>query len=287
MAQSPTELLLAALAAAGVGIVAGVFGIGGGFLLIPVLNIVLKVPMHWAVGSTACQLLGPATTIVLSRRVRPDDFRLPLVVTGGLLIGVMLGADVLHQSIRMSDGDSTADIIVLSVYVCLLAVLGAFSLFETSRAAAGVPIPRLHILQWPIPPRVALSSDFRGPVSVTVLAWFGLLVGFISGLIGISGGLLVLPGLIYLMGLTSKRAVVNSIIIVWLVAAQSTVVHAWLGHVQLPLAIALMIGGTIGARLGSEIGQRISGRSLRRNFGWLTLATAALSSLQLVRLLSE
>ncbi|REJ93134.1 MAG: sulfite exporter TauE/SafE family protein [Planctomycetota bacterium] len=290
MPVSPTDLVLAAVAAAVIGLVSGIFGIGGGFLLVPVLNVGLGVPMHIAVGSAACQLLGPATTIALARKVRLADTRLPLLISGGLLIGVFLGADVLrrasaHASSDAGGGAETADVIVLSVYLGILLFLGVFSLYETHRAEAGRPLQPLQIGVWPVPPRVLLPIEFSERVSVTILAWLGLLVGFVSGLIGIGGGLLAVPGMIYLLGVPTQRAVTWSNIIVWIVALQSTIVHAWYGHVLLPLVASLLLGGTVGARIGTGVGQRMRGRQLRRSFGWLTLATAGMTLIRLVVLL--
>jgi uncharacterized membrane protein YfcA len=289
MDLTTANLLLVTAAAAAVGLLAGIFGVGGGFLLIPVLNIGLGVPMHIAVGTTACQLLGPSTTVLLARRTRPADWRLPLIVAGGVFIGVLLGTDLLRRTTHAESQSGLtvdpADLLVLSVYSVLLTVLGTFSLWETARADRQRPIRRLRLAGRPIPPFARLPDDSPGPVSITVLAWFGLLVGFVAGLIGIGGGLLVLPGMIYLFDIPAQRAVTNATMIVWLVAAQSTVAHAWHGNVELPLVACLLLGGTVGARIGSDIGQRLKARQLRRSFGWLALATAAVVGGQLGRLL--
>ena len=156
MPLSPTDLLLAALAAAVIGLISGVFGIGGGFLLVPVLNVGLGIPMHLAVGSAACQLLGPATTVALARGVRLENVRLPVLISGGLLIGVFLGADVLrratlHSSSEDVSGPETADIVVLSVYLGILLCLGLFSIYETHRADNRRPLQPLQIGYWRLP----------------------------------------------------------------------------------------------------------------------------------------
>ena len=86
MNSGALELALVGLAGGGIGFVSGMFGIGGGFLIVPVLNIGLKVPIELAVGAGACQGLGPATTALLARRVSTADVRMPLTIAGGLFV---------------------------------------------------------------------------------------------------------------------------------------------------------------------------------------------------------
>ncbi len=92
------DLLLVALVGAVVGFISGVFGVGGGFLIVPLLNIGLGLPMQIAVGSAACQVLGPATTCLLARRLTIEDLRLPAMIFGGLSVGVLTGADILRRT---------------------------------------------------------------------------------------------------------------------------------------------------------------------------------------------
>jgi uncharacterized membrane protein YfcA len=82
-----TELLLAMLINGMIGFLSGVFGFGGGFLLVPVLNVALGIPMTFAAGASACQVLGPATTSLLARNIEARRFRLPLIISGGLFLG--------------------------------------------------------------------------------------------------------------------------------------------------------------------------------------------------------
>ena len=88
--------------------------------------------------------------------------------------------------------------------------------------------------------------------------------------------MVLLPALIYLLGLRTHKAVLNTVVIVWIIALQATVVHAWHGNIDLMLVIALLLGGTLGARIGSEVSQKMGGGQLRSGFGWLLLATALL-----------
>ena len=279
----------AVVAGGAVGYLSGLFGVGGGFLLVPLLNIVLGIPIELAVGAGPCQVLGPATTSLLARRVRKADLRLPLTIAVGLLIGVFGGARLLEAAKRHGkiawNGQSiaVAELVVLSLYWGLLVVLGIFFLWEVRRSQQRRPIPRGWIRRWRLPPYARLPDSEGPPISIPIVAWFAMAVGFLAGLIGTSGGLILLPSLIYLVGLTTHRAVLNTIVIVWIVAAQSTVAHAWHGNINLVLVMALLLGGTIGARLGSITSLRLGGRQLRHRFGWLLIGTAVLIAARLAK----
>lgn len=265
-----------------VGAVSAVFGVGGGFILVPVLNSLMGTPIDIAVGSTACYVLGPATTALLYRRVQRIDWRLPLIITGGLMVGVLLGGSTLNFFKKASHTLLSADVVVLGVYLILLSVLGVFSLWESERAARFRPIPRGWLNQVLIPPVRVLEEWNDRRVSITVLVWFGVAVGFLSGLLGISGGLLIVPGLLYLFAVPAQQTIASSMIVVWIVSFQSTIMHGWSGNIDLALVASLLAGGTIGARFGSSVGRRLGSQQLRRNFGVLALCTAAFVAIRLL-----
>lgn len=279
------EFVLVTIVGAGVGLIAGLFGIGGGFLIVPALNMLLGLPMQIAVGSAACQVLGPATTSVLARRVAWDELRLPLIVAGGLFAGVFAGAGVLNHLTESSRAGTAAiwdvETVVLAIYLCLLLVLGLFALWESGRELAHKPIPVGWLALVPLSPKTQIEGVHQ-PLSIVVLAWFGLGVGFLSGLLGISGGLLLLPGLVYLIGLDWQRAVTASMLIVWCVAVQSTIAHSLHDHIRLVVVIGLLLGGTFGARIGVEWSSRVHPVRGRQSFGWLALVTAATIGLKLL-----
>ncbi|WP_166830849.1 sulfite exporter TauE/SafE family protein [Thalassoroseus pseudoceratinae] len=286
-----TNLAACALASGIIGVLAGMFGFGGGFLLVPVLNILLGVPIEYAAGASACQVLGPATTSLLARKIQWSSFRLPLILSGGLLVGVNLGARLLAFAREAGDvvvngrSLSIAELVVLPTYWAVLLLLGIFSLYEAHRSRSNRPVGRGWLMHWRIPPNAPLEEFDGRPTSIPVLAWFGFGVGLLSGLLGNSGGLVLLPGLVYLLGMPTQQAVVSSLVIVWINSILATASHAWLGHVHLGLVAVLLFGGTIGARVGSRFGTRLSGPELRARFGWVVLVTAGLISLRLVSML--
>ncbi len=273
--------MLASLVAFAVGAVSAVFGVGGGFILVPVLSSLLGIEMNYAVGSVACYVLGPATTALLYREVKVIDWRLPLILAGGLFVGVLLGGSTLNAFSNATGEFINVDVLVLGAYLAVLTTLGLFSLWESERAAKFRPVSRGWLNGMMIPPVVTLREWNDRKISVTMFVWFGVCVGFLSGLLGFSGGLLIVPGLLYLFGVPAQQTVASSMVVVWIVSFQSTVVHGWSGNVDLQLVAALLAGGTIGARIGSSIGRRLKSQQLRRNFGLLALCTALFVAVRL------
>ncbi len=125
------ELLLVVACGFVVGGLAGLLGIGGSFLLVPILHVGLGVPVQMAVGSTACQLIGPSTSALLTRKVNRDQLRLPLILTGGIFVGTWLGARILSDAGDLDDivwnsrSIPAVELLVLGSYLVLLCSIGA------------------------------------------------------------------------------------------------------------------------------------------------------------------
>jgi uncharacterized membrane protein YfcA len=277
------EIVVTILVGAGIGIVSGLFGVGGGFLIVPVLSALYGFRLAW-IGTASCQALGQATTGLMARRLNWDHLQLPLIVSGGLLTGVWFGSRMLSvASVGSADevNGISSESLVLGSYTALLSLVGILALWETHRTRNGRPFKRGWLANWPLPPYASFPQLDTSRTSIAVLAWFGLAVGFLAGLLGLSGGMIMLPGLIYCIGLGTHQAVAVTLVVVWLVAAQAAVIHAWYGRVELIPAMALLAGGTIGARIGTQLSERLGGSTLRNSFGYLLLGTAALSAAQL------
>ena len=265
------QLLTAAASGFGVGALAGLFGVGGGFVLVPLLTAVLHLPTAVAVGSTACSVLGPATTALLARGSRRADWRLPTILFGGLFVGVLVGAGLLARIEARSP--ELVERVVLSVYAVLLVSLAGLSLTDAWRSRRGRPLPTGWLRG--VGPRPKTEMPSGPPVSVPTACVAATGVGVLCGLLGISGGLVTEPLFVYGFGMGTRAAVRASLVTVWLVSAQSTVAHAILGNVRLPLVVALLAGSTIGAQLATGWAKRWSAAGLKRRFGWLLAAVAA------------
>lgn len=265
------QLLTATVSGFGVGSLAGLFGVGGGFVLVPLLTAVLDVPTSVAVGSTACAVLGPATTALLARGTLRADWRLPTILFGGLLVGVMLGAGLLDRLATTSP--AVVERVVLIVYAVLLVGLAALSLTDGFRSRRGLPLPVGWLRGVGTAPMMPMPTG--PPISVPMACTTATGVGVLCGLLGISGGLVTVPLFVYGFGMNTRAAVRASLVTVWLVSAQSTLVHSALGNVRLPLVIALLAGSTVGARLATGWARRWSAARLKRRFGWLLAGVAA------------
>ena len=291
-----TTIAIASIVGGSVGFLSGVFGVGGGFLLVPILNAVLGVPMATAVGSTACYTLGPATTAMLTKNPRSGFIELPLILSGGLFAGVWIGTTVLDQlnttsTIGVFGRQLPAlDVLVLLCYAVLMTGIATLALTDAFRIrnrtdGQAVGVRRRGLLASVRLPPLASIPDLRpSTYSIPLLVLTGLVVGFLSGFLGMSGGLVLVPAAIYLLGLKAQDATTVTIVTVWLVSLQSTWMHASLAHVQLPLVVSLLVCGTIGANIGAAIGMKLPGARLKLGFGLLVVVSAGIVFVKLWRL---
>ena len=277
------DTLIAVVVGGGVGFLSGLFGVGGGFLLVPVINAVIGVPMSIAVGSTACFTLGPATTAMLARNPRAGFLELPFILCGGLFLGVWMGANAVARLENLGTVDLFSrsvpllDLLILSAYAILMTVIAVTSLMDSYRTQDGQKVRRRGLLSTVRIPPIAVIPDLRPSVySIPLLAFTGLVIGFLSGFLGMSGGLVLVPAAIYLLGLRPRDAATITIVTVWLVSLQSTFMHAQLSNVRLELVGSLLVSGTIGAQLGARLGMKASAARLKLGFGVLVSASAAI-----------
>lgn len=278
-----TSLLLAIGIGSVVGFLSGMFGVGGGFLLVPFLNAVLGIPMTLAVGSTACYTIGPATAALLAKKPSLGLIQLPLILAGGLFVGVWMGTrslaglqemetiHVLHRSIP------AVDLLVLSSYALLMSGISVTSLVDAYRSTATEGVHRRGLFSSVALRPVAVIPKLRpSHHSIPLLAWTGVAVGFLSGFLGMSGGLVLVPAAVFLLGLHVREATTVTVVVVWIVSVQSTIMHSLHGNVQLPLVAALLLSGTIGASIGAQFGKKMPASRLKLGFGLLVLVSAGI-----------
>ena len=273
--MTTTALVITTLAGLGAGALAGLFGVGGGFLIVPLLTSFLDLPAAVIVGSTGCAVLGPASTSLLARQTRFEDWRFPLTLFAGLMVGVIFGASLLDRI--AVDYPESVEPCVLAVYCVLLSSLGLWTALDVIAASSGrTRLPRGWLNAPTIRPIVPVRNR-RGvetPISIPIAVAASIVVGGLCGLLGISGGLVTVPLFAYGFGLRIRLAVRLSLITVWLASLQSTLVHSWLDHVELRVVICLLLGGTVGARLATNFSRRLSPVVLRGGFAALLIACA-------------
>ena len=290
---------LPALAGLGllIGVVAGMFGVGGGFLLTPLLIYAFGIPAPIAVGSALCQKCGTSIgSFVKYRKYGRGEPRIDLLMLGGSLMGVDAGTRLLSALTRMGDLRILGHRFpaVQATLDGLFVVLLSFVAYQTGRDALEarkrtVPrgdrtIPGPLVTRVRIPPYVALPNVGLESVSVPMLAYLGFLLGVASGLMGIGGGVLFMPILLYGIGLSVRNSAGTGVLLLFVTVAVGTFEQALAGFVSLRLAMAILLGSSLGAQLGALLTNRLPNRTLRLIFAGLVVATVAMIAWDLAKL---
>jgi uncharacterized membrane protein YfcA len=263
-----------------VGLISGLFGVGGGFLLVPVLTMAFGVPMPLAVGSSLCQIIGTGTAaLVRHRRLGQGEIRLDWLLMGGSLLGVHVGAELVSVmntwgSVSLLGRETPLARVILSLlYVALLVFIGLQMLMDSPEKRRGTPIVEGSLTRLHLGPMVDLPNA-RRRISGLLAAYLGLLLGLMSGLLGIGGGMVLLPILLYGIGMSIRMAAGTGVLLLVITSVVGTVSHAMKGNVHLGLAMALLCGSTIGAPMGAGLTTRIPVARLRRLLVVMVFITA-------------
>lgn len=266
-----------------VGVIAGMFGVGGGFLMTPLLALGFGVPLPVAVGTGLCQMIGVATAALLRHaRLSQGEFKMDVLMLVPSLLGVGLGERTVtalasYGQVTLAPGHppvSAAKLAVLCAYVVLLGSVAVWMLRDAAARPAATAPPRPGPLtRVPLPPFTCLPrTGVR--VSVFLVAYLGLALGFLSGLLGIGGGVALMPILVYGIGMPIRTAAGTGILVLLATSLVGTLAHARAGHVHLGMAVILLVGSTLGAQIGATLTARLDGRRLRGLFALLVAATA-------------
>ena len=269
-----------------VGFLSGMFGVGGGFLITPLLFFI-GVPSAVAVATGANQVVASSVSGVLAQlRRKAVDFRMGAVLTVGGFAGAALGAVVFDWMARRGQ----VDLFVQLSYVLFLGLVGAMMLQESlrsllrARRAGAQQVRRAHVHSWVH--RMPLKVKFRASglyISVIPPLLVGALVGVLSAIMGVGGGFIMVPAMIYLLGMPTKIVVGTSLFQIVFVTAFTTLMHALNHHsVDMLLALMLIIGGVIGAQIGVRVGVRLKAEQLRILLALLVLAVAGKIALDLL-----
>jgi uncharacterized protein len=261
-----------------VGFLSGVFGVGGGFLLTPLL-IFIGVPHAVAVASSANQVVGASVAGALAHWRRGNiDFQMAIVLLIGGFAGSAAGVSIFALLRRIGQIDLTISL----AYAVLLGTLGSLMLAESSRAmlrlrGAGAGRRKLHQHTWlhglPFKMRFRRSKLY---ISALLPLSLGFFVGVLSAVMGVGGGFVMVPAMIYLLGMPTAVVPGTSLFQIIFVAASVTVLQAVENtSVDAVLALVLLLGGVIGAQLGTRFGTLLRGEQLRALLALLVLAVAA------------
>ncbi len=273
IADLPVNVFLLFAMGVAVGFISGMFGIGGGFLMTPLL-IFVGISPAVAVASVASHISASSFSGVIAYwRRRAIDIALALMLLGGGIIGTAAGVYLFSLLRAIGQLDLTIGL----AYLILLTIVGMMMIVESSRAIArarqGKPAelrrPGSHMWIHGLPLKMRFKQS-RIYVSAIPVWLIGFLIGFIGAIMGIGGGFLLVPALIYLMRVPTGVVVGTSMLLTLVTMAGATVMHAATNHlVDAVLALILMVGGVIGAQFGARAGQKIRGEQLRMLLGLL------------------
>ncbi|MEZ7813390.1 MAG: sulfite exporter TauE/SafE family protein [Paracoccaceae bacterium] len=268
-----------------VGFLSGMFGVGGGFLITPLLFFI-GIPPAVAVATGANQVVASSISGVLAQmRRRGVDFRMGTV----LLCGGMMGSGLGIWVFTLVTAAGQIDLFVQLAYVLFLGLVGILMLQEALRTIlrnrGGIaPIRRAHVHTWVH--RLPLKLKFRVSglyISVLPPMLVGALVGFLSAIMGVGGGFIMVPAMIYLLGMPTKVVVGTSLFQIIFVTAFTTLMHAVSSQsVDIMLAVLLILGGVIGAQFGTKVGLRLKAEQLRGLLAVLVLFVAIKIGLDLL-----
>ena len=272
-----------------VGVLSGMFGVGGGFLMTPLLFFI-GIPPAVAVATEANQIVASSFSGVLAHlRRKTVDLRMGTVLLAGGLVGAALGV-VLFNYLRSM---GQVDLLVRLCYVVFLGIIGSLMFVESlgairraRSAAKGKPVapPRRRERKWvhtlPFKMRFRTSGLY---ISIIPPLLVGLLVGILAAIMGVGGGFIMVPAMIYLLGMPTKVVIGTSLFQIIFVTAFTTLLHATTNYtVDMALAVLLLLGGVVGAQIGTRIGARLQAEQLRVLLAALVLVVCGKLALELL-----
>jgi len=277
IAEVSTDPLLLAGIGWAVGMLSGLFGVGGGFLVTPLL-IFLGIPPAVAAATGANTVIAPSVSGVLAHWRRGTiDLKMGAWLLAGGLVGS--GFSILLFGLLQAIGQ--IDLAIALSYVVLLGTVGGLMLVESMgklirKRRGKAPRGRLHthylIHRLPLKVRFPKSRLY---ISVFVPILVGAGVGVLSGLMGVGGGFMLVPAMIYLIGMPTSVVVGTSLFQIICVAANVTFLQAAAHQtVDVVLAMLLIAGGIVGAPIGAALGRRLGGEQLRALLALIVLGTA-------------
>jgi uncharacterized membrane protein YfcA len=279
IADLPVNIFLILGLGASVGFISGMFGVGGGFLMTPLL-ILIGIPPAIAVSTVPTHMAASSFSGTLSYwRKKLVDRTLALVLLMGSLVGTWSGVWFFSLLRRLGQ----LDLFISIAYIILLSGVGAMLSIESLRAIIrawrGTPpvLRRPGTHAWfhglPLKMRFRESRIYVSSIPVVVI---GFSIGFLGAILGVGGGFLLVPALIYLLRVPTTVSVATSMFITLMTMLLATVLQAAQNHtVDAVLGLTLMAGGVMGAQFGSRAGQAIRAEQLRLLLGLLILGVAA------------
>jgi len=286
IADLPVNIFLVLGMGLAVGFISGMFGIGGGFLMTPLL-IFIGISPAVAVASVASHIAASSFTGAITYwRKRALDVALAMMLLSAGIVGTATGV-WLFTVLRALD---QLDLMIGLSYVTLLTAVGSMMIYESvqaeMRTRKGMPAtlrrPGSHTWLHGLPFKLRFKRSKIYVSAIPVWA-IGFIIGFVGAIMGIGGGFLLVPMLIYFLRVPTATVIGTSMVLTLVTMASATVMHAATNHlVDAVLALILMVGGAIGAQFGARTGARMRGERLRLLLGILVFAVGLRFAYELV-----
>ena len=278
IANLSVNALVIVLLCGGVGLLSGLFGVGGGFLTTPLL-IIYGIPPTVAAASAASQVTGASVSGVFAHlRRKGVDFKMGGIMVAGGIVGTFVGAGLF----RLLQASGQIDTTIAIIYVLLLGFIGTTMAQESIAAIramrTGQPLParkRRHhplIASLPLRTRFYRSGLYISPLAPLLL---GVFVGILTILLGVGGGFILVPAMLYLLGMGAQVVVGTSLFQTLFVTAIATMVHATTTKaVDIVLAVLLLLGSVAGAQIGARFASKVKPEYLRLALAIIVLLLA-------------
>jgi uncharacterized membrane protein YfcA len=250
-----------------IGLLSGIFGVGGGFLMTPLL-IMLGIPPTVAAASDSSQIVGASTSGTLAHyRMGNVDFKMGIL----LLVGGVVGGTAGVQLIKLLKAMGNADFLITITYVVMLGVVGGYMLLESLQSLRAVKQPQ------PVTPKesgyakmvkkLPFQTYFeKSGIELSILMPFilGTLVGVLAAIMGVGGGFIMVPVMVYLLRMPMHVVVGTSLFQILFTCINVTIMQSASNHtVDFILALILLLGSTIGVQFGAKISKKLKGDQLK------------------------
>lgn len=279
VALTSVHILLPVGLGLGVGLLSGLFGVGGGFLMTPLL-IMMGIPPTVAVASDSNQIVAASTSGTYAHwRLGNVDFKMGLYLLIGAFVGGLLGV----QAIKILREMGNADAVIKLTYVIMLGGVGSYMFIESLQSMRKKPSQagasqgkskssgvRSFLAALPLQTRFEKSGVTH---SVFVPIVLGCFVGILAALMGVGGGFLMVPVMVYLLRMPMHVVVGTSLFQILFTCVEVTFLQAYTNHtVDFTLAVLLLLGSTVGAQIGTVFGKRLQGEQLKILLAMIVLA---------------
>ncbi len=262
-----------------VGFLSGMFGVGGGFLMTPML-MMIGIPPAVAVATEANQIVASSVSGAIAQYRRNNvDVKMGLVLLAGGIIGSVLGV----QLVKLLREMGQIDLVIKLTYVTMLSIIGSMMFIESvnalrkARKKGGAPVKKAGAHSWVhgLPFRIRFQRS-KLYISVIPPILVGVLVGLLAAIMGVGGGFIMVPAMIYLLRMPTGVVVGTSLFQIGFVTIITTILNSVQNHtVDIMLALILMTAAVIGAQLGARVGSKMPGEQLRVLLALMVLAMCA------------